>query len=433
MMALRRLLLPCAALALLALATPAAPTAAHSGPDLGCEANHIPYLGRSCLRADGLYAVQLADGLVLHTHGPDPLETAAAPGFIAGSPERPLLCAEGARMEVLYGHPQGSADRLADVADDLRAALRRANQVLAEDAVASGGPVADFKVACTDGDIRISSFTGPAGGSAAYTAEYAGIVNAARAAGFTAGETDYLIFWDASSTVCGVGNLYGDTSLSPQNDNMVQTGYGVVYDGCWFGRTPMHENGHNQGAVQDLAPNWDGSGHCLEGRDVMCYPGENGVLGTATLGLVRQCADRIHYDCGFDTYFDAAPEAGEWLASNWNIGHPVNRYLAFGGNLTGEPAPAPSASPSSTSAPSPSPSPSASASASPSGAPRPSPSASPSTSRTSSVVLAPNALNGTGAASDGGAGPSRSLAAPGPAVAAAGLVAALAFATRRRL
>jgi hypothetical protein len=316
-------------LALVATAMASAPQTA-SQPTLDCEAKPMPALGLACLRPDGFFDVVLADGTRLRTHGPDPIPAGGDVGFASDQEQRELVCADRDRLHVLYGHPSGAPDRSAQVIEDLRAAVRRMNAVLNADSLESGGPTADYRVACDDGgQIRVDTFVGPAQGSAAYTAEYAGIVDAARAAGHRNEATDYLIFFDSDSTVCGVGNLASDDSPGASNRNMADIGYGIAYEPCWFGRTPMHENGHNQGAVQDLAPMWDASGHCIEGRDVMCYPGEPGVTGTATFGLVLQCSDRIHFDCGFDTYFDAAPEPGEWLATHWNIGSPVNRYLAF--------------------------------------------------------------------------------------------------------
>src|SRR5688572_230170 len=330
MRAVRLALALALAMAFAATQIVAAPRIAAAEP---CEPAYVPHLGQACLRGDGLYDVVLADGTRLQTHGPDPKPAApdADPGFEEGDDERPLVCAETWALHVLYGHPTTTPDRSASVAEGLRAAIRRMNAILNADALESGGPTADYRAVCdAAGDIRVDTFSGPDASSPAYTTEYNTIVDAAIAAGFDDDGIDYVVFWDAGSTVCGVGNLATDDSLSPDNANMEGTGYGVVYDGCWFGRTPMHENGHTQGAVQDLAPMWDASGHCVEGYDVMCYPGEAGFTGTATLGLVLQCDDRIHYDCNFDTYFDAAPESGEWLATHWNIGSTVNRYVAFG-------------------------------------------------------------------------------------------------------
>ena len=67
----------------------------------------------------------------------------------------------------------------------------------------------------------------------------------------------------------------------------------------------------------------------------MCYAPDGGDLHQE--GTINRCTDRIHFDCGYDTYFDSAPEPGEYLATHWNIGSDLNRFLVFGsGNVTVE-------------------------------------------------------------------------------------------------
>jgi hypothetical protein len=307
---------------LAAAALAPAPAASEGSP--ACTPSYVPYLGPACRLPSGLYEVVLADGTRLLTHGPDPLPPPGDVGFASGDDERQPVCSSESRMHVLYGYPAGAKDRTAAVTEQLRDAVRRMNALLNREALDSGGVTADYKVQCdAAGEIQVDTFSGPSSSAStsAYTDDFAAIVNAARAAGHLAAETDYLIFYDDDSDgVCGVGNLAADDSLSADNENLNGPDYGVAYKSCWFGRTPMHENGHNQGAVQDLAPDWDLSGHCLEGIDVMCYP---------TSSILVLCADRTHFDCDNDTYFDAAPEPGEWLATHWNIGSPLNRYIAF--------------------------------------------------------------------------------------------------------
>ncbi|HET6398012.1 MAG TPA: hypothetical protein VFH47_00480, partial [Candidatus Thermoplasmatota archaeon] len=285
-----------------------------------CEPRHVEHLGMACRQPDGMWEVVLPDGLRLTTHGPDPYLDPALDAFAAFEELRDPVCVTQQQhvMHVLYGHTGN--DRTAAVVPEIRDHVRRMNALLALEARESGGVLADYRVLCgADGSIVVDAFRGPSTGGA-YTSEYDAIVSAACAAGFTQPAVDYLIFYDASSSVCGVANLARDSRLSANNRNVVETGYGIVYEGCWTGRTPMHENAHNQGAVQDLAPDWDLTGHCLEGRDVMCYP---------TSSILVLCGDRIRFDCDNDTYFDAAPEPGEWLATNWNIGSRVNPFLAF--------------------------------------------------------------------------------------------------------
>ncbi|MBW3583197.1 MAG: PKD domain-containing protein [Euryarchaeota archaeon] len=190
------------------------------------------------------------------------------------------------------------------------------NHILNEDGLESGGVTADYKVLCHDDyQIRVDHF--PNHGSS----DFSNVVNAARAAGFYGSNTDFTIFYDGTSSgVCGVGHISYDDRGSAYNHNNNGNDYGVTYNNCWSGRTPMHENGHNQGAVQRTAPDSDGSGHCIEGKDIMCYP---------TSAILVLCRDRVHYDCDHDTYFDAEPEPGEWLHTHWNIGARYNRFIAF--------------------------------------------------------------------------------------------------------
>ena len=101
----------------------------------------------------------------------------------------------------------------------------------------------------------------------------------------------------------------------------------------------MHESAHLMGAVQPPAPHSTGTGgHCNEGADVMCYSPDGGDRNQGT--MIGSCPGALRFDCGFDDYFDAAPEPGEYLDSHWNLGLLLNRFIAFGG-----PAPAPPATP----------------------------------------------------------------------------------------
>lgn len=316
-----------AALLVAVVAAPALASLAASDPTqaASCEPERIDPIGRACRLPDGDYRVFLEDGTTLRTHGPDPIPDDGDPGL--GDDQRQPVCAWRSRLHVLYGHPSSKPDRSDEVADDLRSVVRHMNAVLNADAQASGGVTADYKVACDgEGRIAVDAFSGPD------TTDFSVIVDAARDEGYNRGETDYVIFWDdRHGTYCGVGNYERDDRLSEDNANMQGPDYGVNYQPCWEGRTPMHENGHNQGAVQQFAPKSDGAGHCLDGYDVMCYTSD-------VAGLVL-CTERTRYDCDDDTYFDADPEEGEWLADHWNIGSRLNRYIAFGDRPLPSPVP----------------------------------------------------------------------------------------------
>jgi hypothetical protein len=205
---------------------------------------------------------------------------------------------------------------------EIRAHVRRMNAVLNEAAEESGGTSADYKVACDEtGEIRVDEFVNNYG-----VPDIDVIVMAAREAGFDDPKVDYSIFYDGEFPgICGIAQFSDDSRLVESNANN-DGGYAVTYENCWFSRTPMHENGHNQGAVQTGPPGSDGGGHCTEHEDVMCYPSTS-----------LQCPEQMYFDCGFDTYFDAAPEPGEWLDSHWNLGSPINRYVVLGGSIATPP------------------------------------------------------------------------------------------------
>ena len=240
-------------------------------------------------------------------------------------------------QEVLYAYPSSGTNQLATETAAIQAQIRTNNALLNAESLASGGPEADYKVLCEAGAIKVSAFSVP---SPDATATFTEVVAAAKAAGFGDGTTDtnvdYTIFYDGpgNAGACGVGYLYGDATKNVDNANNnppgLAAGYGVSFDGCWFGRTSMHENAHNQGAVQAAAPNSTGSGgHCNEQDDVMCY-----VDGGDQNQVLVACPVNpgfLHFDCAYNTYFDSAPEVGEWLDTHWNIGWSQNRFIQFGG------------------------------------------------------------------------------------------------------
>ncbi len=288
----------------------------------------------------GLYEVESPRGYTYTTHGPDPKTEELESPLTQGAPERPPACVSDPATDyyqrVLYGYPASGANDLAAREASIQAQIRRNNWLINESSLASGGPEADFKVLCDGGgEISVTAFPVTpdlAGTNASFTR----IVNGAQNAGFTNARVDYTIFYDSNGPACGVGNFFGDESPGAGNLNnnpgFTGAGYGVTYEACWFGRTSIHENAHNQGAAQYSAPNSTGSGaHCNEFNDILCYV-DGGDLNQAMIEcpLGPPAVGGYHYDCSWNTYFDAAPESGEWLSDHWNIGSPVNRFIRFG-------------------------------------------------------------------------------------------------------
>ncbi|MDQ4132992.1 MAG: hypothetical protein M3179_07230 [Actinomycetota bacterium] len=315
-----------AVVALLAAAAPARVWAAPASKD-DVPADVRRVLGNGAEKVGrGHYRVKLADGKALLTHGPDRAADDPAADFAPGSPERPPVCAPNYRQHVLYGRLAVQPDRYATVKPQIQSAVRRMNYVLNQESLESGGKTADFRVRCdTGGQIEVGKFTST-------VADFDAVVSAARAAGYNAGDTNYTIFFDSDGGfACGVGSYWDDERPVAENYNNRGGGYAVAFAGCWNGRTPMHEATHNMGAVQYNSPHSTGTGaHCRDGLDVMCY--SDG--GDRDTGLITRCADRMHYDCGYDDYFDSSPEPGEYLATHWNVGSALNRFINFGGQAT---------------------------------------------------------------------------------------------------
>lgn len=284
--------------------------------------------------ANGLYEVELRTGPPLTTHGVDG-PAASRPLTDAGG--RAPRCANSLHQHVFYGRPAGSPDRLASARPVIEDALWRMNAELNRAAVESGGKHADYRVRCdADGRVLVSSFVNRGGPS------FAEVVDAARRAGATDPGADYTIFYDdATPEGCGVASYTSDERPSADNRNNSGGGYAVAYSDCWDAATVMHENGHNQGAVQHDSPHSTGDGgHCTDEADVMCY--SDG--GSHDTGTIRRCDGGERFDCGYDDYFDTAPEPGEYLETHWNLGSAANRFVEFSPSVPGsEPADATSA------------------------------------------------------------------------------------------
>ena len=277
--------------------------------------------------ARGLLRVKLRDAETVLTHGLDPEPPADAGGqpLDAAGPERQPVCASDYYQHVLYGRPSDAPDRLSSVKATILSEIKQMDALLNQEALASGGLAADYKVKCDGaGEVQVHSFQSAETGA---QTTFSGVLSAARQAGFNASNADYTIFFDSSAPrACGTGTFSDDQRLTADNANNSGGDYAVTYSDCWTDRTAMHENGHNQGAVQYDAPYSTGSGaHCNDGYDVMCY--SDG--GDRDVGMSVFCSDKVRFDCRYDTYFDTAPEPGEYLESNWNLGSPLNRFIAL--------------------------------------------------------------------------------------------------------
>jgi hypothetical protein len=222
--------------------------------------------------------------------------------------ERQPYCADqGNAFQAIYGYPAGTTSKYSSRLATIRAAIGGANQLLHDEAIASGRPGhADLRYTCTTGLLRkvdVKQWQGPA------SEDFWTIVAAARAT-FGRPDRKLVVFWDGRS------QFYGGASDGQDS---------VMFQCCFNAGTTLHESGHQMRAVNQAAPFSDGGAHCYDGLDVMCYSSDPRYF--------ERCRDRTHFDCGFDTYYDAAPEKNEWLDLNpqFNVGNAVyNLFVRFG-------------------------------------------------------------------------------------------------------
>ncbi|WP_117211068.1 ricin-type beta-trefoil lectin domain protein [Allorhizocola rhizosphaerae] len=283
----------------------------------------------------GGYQVMGID-FVMCTHGPDapppgsgldvkrpvPLTAATADG-----PQLQAVCegdgVSGKRVEVLYIH--GSTNRYSQVVEQLRSLAEQVDTIYYESARETGGErrvryvTETVNGACRPvvRDVQISD-------SALNANDWAPLLNAVRAAGYTRTDRKYLQFTE-SRVYCGIGGFAGDTSKSDNNRSNSGPEYARADAGCWSAGVAAHELGHTLGAVNNNAPNASGYAHCEDEWDVMCYKDHaNTVIRTV-------CTDRAHdnrLDCGHDDYYHTNPPAGSYLAQYYNVAD--NHFLIRG-------------------------------------------------------------------------------------------------------
>ena len=305
---------------------------------LECPGGFEMEVGIGCTKelANGNKLVHHKHGVATETHGGDhehkPV-AGEAQALAAIAPERPVVCAaSGSRSRAVYAYVAGSTNRVDTMRSSIQAAVRAANGKLAQ-AGTETGVVADFRFACDSTNQPAVLAISTSG------ADYSSIVSSARNAGLTNATEDYWIFADVASSggYSGVGTFYSDDTLSASNANYKNAGYAITYSGYWGGTTPMHENGHNMGAVQHSAPDSSGAGHCdgSGSQDVMCYSdGGSQWDSTHACGTVSG----QHYDACHNDYFHTRPAPGTYLANNHNIGANTswasfsNPFLSFGLN-----------------------------------------------------------------------------------------------------
>jgi FAD/FMN-containing dehydrogenase len=176
--------------------------------------------------------------------------------------------------------------------------------------------------------------------------------------GFQDKRTKYIVWFDGDGNPAGCG---GSTCISQASkkgpddrlseDNVYNSGpdYALLFKieddkVAQFGTTRdmfvpiamLHEYAHTMGAVQPSAPHSTKKEmnkiHCTDsqtigrgGTDIMCKSDAQGeVFGNACPGMYP-----FHFDCNNDDYFNPNPDPGSYLATHWNVGSRLNRFIKF--------------------------------------------------------------------------------------------------------
>lgn len=300
--------------------------------------------GQVCKTRGNFLKVKLRNGSTVDTHGPDPIKndyyaarrpaTAAAVvraqnAFNVSPTPQPVACAPAGalRFQAIYAVPTASPNQSATYDPLMQQEIQTANGFVNSEAqvTSSGATGRHLAFACDGGGLPAvinTVLTTPCA-----TSTFSSIDSDLQANGFNNSNTKYWVFFDCNSPqipYAGQGQLYYDDRANPNYNNqgnMVAIEYNYSGDALWD--VALHEASHTMGAVQTTTPNTTGAGHCTDGYDIMCY-NDGGPTGNL-YGIV--CADRTHYDCHYDDYFNTDPASGSYLAQHWNLGGPYNSFL----------------------------------------------------------------------------------------------------------
>lgn len=238
----------------------------------------------------------------------------------------------GNRVQVIYAHEQGRADRYATVLSSIK-------NVTADidDAFAMSSPATDTSrrvrwaqdAYCSP---KVIDLTLPAG---SLGADPNPTFTAIRNAGYDAVNGKYLVFADYSTMLyngnaSGIAEFYQDDSATDNyNDGR---GSLIARVDSWTLRTAGHELMHMLGAVENTAPHHTDNGHCTDGTEMMCYSDGSPQVYQST---VCGSGNWAYYDCNHDDYYNTNPATGSYLATHWNTAR--SSFLAVAAATTPPP------------------------------------------------------------------------------------------------
>ncbi|MER7213365.1 RICIN domain-containing protein [Streptosporangium sp. NPDC000239] len=236
----------------------------------------------------------------------------------------------GKRVETLYVREATMPDRYAQLLPMFRAWLANADDQFNDAAATSNRSrhIRYVTTAVSGGCVPVvRNVVVPAGSLATFDAGK----TALQALGYNSNDRHYLMLTEAT-VICGVSDIKNDdlTTGSTNLNNGLAFSRVDASPNCFGANAIAHELGHSFGAVQLSAAHSDGSWHCLDQWDIMCYG------GTPTWSCLQWNDYRLP-DCNRDDYYNAVPTAGSYLATHWNVAD--SAYLIAGSTADSDPHP----------------------------------------------------------------------------------------------
>ncbi len=272
-------------------------------------------------------------------------------------------CTDGEdyHAQLVYARAKDTISRYQELAPKLSSWFKSGDAVLNEEAK-KFKMSANLKVLCENGEISVIEAVLPNTGVYYLNAPQEtrkALIKDLGQSGYDKENTKYIVWYDGKASGCG-----GKTCISQQSikgpddqlseDNVYNLGpdYALLYkvDDAEVQQLlvtsydmvapilMLHEYAHTLEAVQASSPHAtkkesSPQKHCTDsptigqgGTDIMCKsdaPGE--VFGNSCPGFYP-----FRFDCNNDDYFNPKPEPGSYLATHWNLGSPLNRFIRFG-------------------------------------------------------------------------------------------------------
>lgn len=282
--------------------------------------------------------------------------------FGSGKPD--CTDAKDYHVKVLYARAKDTESGYQEMAPKLRDWLKSADGIVSDEAK-KFKVSAHLKVFCENGQISVTEIILPNAASFyGNSSDTRGVLIADfTKLGYNKKNEKYIVYYDGSASGCrqsgsaapciaqnsekgpddrlvedNVYNSGPDFALAYKADDAtIQQYFGTSYD--MLGPILiLHEYSHTMGAVQSSAPHatqkepLSKQKHCTDsqttgrgGTDIMCKSdGEGEVFGNACPGMYP-----FHFDCNNDDYFNPKPESGSYLATHWNLGSKLNRFIKF--------------------------------------------------------------------------------------------------------